>query len=127
MRPLEMMVFAIDFDGTCVTHAYPEVGADAPLAVEVMKGMVERGASLILWTMRSGKTLEDAEAWFKERGIPLYASQRNPMQEQWTSSPKCYAHVYIDDAAFGCPMNGNVVDWSAVGIRYGVLKQPEGR
>jgi hypothetical protein len=44
----------------------------------------------------------------------------NPTQKEWTSSPKCYAHIYIDDAALGCPLvkgeNGerDYVDWTAV-------------
>jgi hypothetical protein len=29
---------------------------------------------------------------------------RNPEQTGWTSSPKAYAKVYIDDAALGAPL-----------------------
>ena len=98
------MYNAIDFDGTCVDHRYPDVGEDAPLAVQTMKELVADGHLLILWTMRSGRFLSDANDWFKDRGIPLFGSQKNPTQYRWTSSPKCYAHVYIDDAALGAPM-----------------------
>jgi len=45
------MIIAIDFDGTCVTHAYPKIGKDIG-AVPVLKQLVQYGHQLILWTMR---------------------------------------------------------------------------
>ena len=120
------MYIAIDFDGTCVDHRYPDVGEDAPLAVQTMKELVADGHLLILWTMRSGGFLSDAHDWFKDRGIPLFGSQKNPTQDGWTSSPKCYAHVYIDDAAFGAPMihpegfARPCIDWR--NVRAGLVK-----
>jgi len=45
-------------------------------------------------------------------------SQRNPTQDRWTDSPKCYANIFIDDAALGCPLietdGRSVVDWLKV-------------
>ena len=87
MKKLEI---AIDFDGTCVTHEYPMIGREIG-AAPVLKELVEAGHKLILYTMRSGKELEDAEAWFNGHSIPLYGVQCNPTQKSWTSSPKCYA------------------------------------
>jgi len=111
------MEIAIDFDGTCVTHEYPRVGMDIG-AVPVLKELTERGHKLILWTMRSGKTLQDAIDWFEQNGIPLYGIQRNPTQDTWTESPKAYAELYIDDDALGCPLTqkqcDTFVDWVAV-------------
>jgi hypothetical protein len=97
------MIIAIDFDGTCVTHDYPNVGKDIG-AEDVLNKLVENGHQLILWTMRSGKELQDAVDWFSERYIDLYGVQENPTQHTWTSSPKAYAQLYIDDAALGCPL-----------------------
>lgn len=112
-------IFAIDFDGTCVEHEYPRVGNNVPHAVRVLTRIHESGAKLILWTMRSDSTLQDAQKWFSDNGIPLFGVNRNPAQGAWTSSPKAYAHVYIDDAALGCPLIEGVhirpiVDWLAV-------------
>jgi len=99
-----MIYAAIDFDGTCVMHEYPRLGADVPDAVRVLKRMVDAGSELILNTMRSGDELQVAVHWFDERGIPLYGTQKNPTQKHWTSSPKCYANLYIDDAGINCPL-----------------------
>lgn len=107
------MYFGIDFDGTCVKHRYPAVGEDVPGAVSVLKKLVASGHQLILFTMRSdmkrGKFGGDAGLtaaikWFNDRDIPLYGIQANPTQKAWTTSPKAYAHVYIDDAALGAPL-----------------------
>jgi len=76
------MIIAVDFDGTCVTHEFPEVGKDIG-AVPVLKELVKKGHKIILYTMRShpdknnqnktlsrgiisNDTLQDAIDWFKE-------------------------------------------------------------
>ena len=97
------MDIAVDFDGTCVTHDYPRVGKDIG-AVPVLKKLTDSGHLLILNTMRSGKELDDAVQWFIDNDIPLYGVNENPTQKSWTASPKVYAHLYIDDAALGCPL-----------------------
>lgn len=114
-----MGIFAIDFDGTCVTHEYPDVGTDVPHAVRVLTELYQRGHQLILWTMRSGEFLQDAVRWFNAQRIPLYGVNKNPAQNKWTDSPKAYAQMYIDDAALGCPLilppeGRPYVDWLEV-------------
>lgn len=96
-------VIAVDFDGTVVTHEYPHVGEDAG-AVPVLRELTDNGCRLILCTMRSGRLLDKALAWFAERDIPLYAVNENPEQHRWTQSPKIHADLYIDDSALGCPI-----------------------
>ena len=98
------MVIGLDFDGTCVTHEYPQVGQDIG-AVPVLKKLIENGHQLILNTMRSGRELGDAIDWFKENGIELYGVGYNPTQARWTTSNKCYAELYIDDAGLGAPLS----------------------
>ena len=113
------MIIGIDFDGTCVTHEFPLVGKEIG-AEPVLRELVENGHKLILFTMRSdkkdvhsehhfihskaGQYLTDAVNWFKERNIPLYGIQTNPTQHTWTSSPKAYCELYIDDASLGIPL-----------------------
>lgn len=111
------MEIAIDFDGTCVKHEYPKVGADIG-AIPVLKQLIDKGHNLILFTMRDGKELNDAINWFKNNDIKLYGIQYNPTQRNWTKSNKCYAKLYIDDAALGIPLIEDeerpYVDWIKV-------------
>lgn len=48
--------------------------------------------------------LTDAINWFKDNGVELFGVQRNPTQDTWTTSPKAYGQIIIDDAALGCPL-----------------------
>jgi len=115
------LIIGVDFDGTIVKHEYPGIGGVVPGAIETMEACADYGAKLILWTMRSNQTLDDAIAFLDDHDVPIFAVNRNPEQEVWTSSPKAHCHVYIDDLAFGCPLvypdylgGQPYVDWSKV-------------
>lgn len=120
MEKRKILTIAVDFDGTCVSHRYPDIGVDSPLAVKCLSLIQEAGHKIILHTMRSGEELADAIKWFETKGIKLYAVNVNPAQAQWTTSPKIYADIYIEDAAVGTPlirMSGEprpMVDWYQV-------------
>lgn len=97
------MKICVDFDGTCVTHDYPNVGKPIG-SVPILRRLVEKGHQLILFTMRDREQLNDAVNWFTDNDIPLFGIQTNPEQKNWTSSPKAYGQLYIDDAALGAPL-----------------------
>ena len=113
------MDICLDFDGTCVSHEFPKIGKDIG-AVPVLKELTEKGHKLILFSMRSDRkkkkkvdgqevvveenVLTEAVQWSADNNIPLYGIQKNPTQRFWTSSPKAYGHLYIDDANLGCPL-----------------------
>lgn len=114
------MVIAIDFDGTCVSYNFPKIGKNIN-SVPVLKKLIENGHKLILFTMRSENFLDEAVEWFRQNEIPLYGIQINPTQRKWTKSTKCYAELYIDDSALGCPLTTNndlserpFVDWEKI-------------
>lgn len=96
---------AVDFDGTLVRHEYPGIGPALDGAVETIVWLQALGVRIALWTMRSGKELDEAVAWMEAHGIRPNAVNINPAQQSWTQSPKLYAHRYIDDAAIGCPLD----------------------
>ncbi len=96
-------IIAVDFDGTLVAHAYPKIGAEAPNAFRVLKKLQDEGHQLILWTMRSGMPLLYALDYCASKGIVFWGINSNSEQHIWSESPKAYAHLYIDDAALGCP------------------------
>lgn len=116
----QSLYIGLDFDGTVVTHAYPDIGKDIG-AIPVLHALMEAGHKLILNTMRSGPELAAAVDYCKAQQIELYGINHNPDQSAWTSSPKVYAHVYIDDVGLGIPLSYNTalssrafVDWPAV-------------
>ncbi len=119
------MYICVDFDGTIVDHQYPEIGAPVPDAIRWLKRLHRYGARLILFTMRADdpgrELLSDAVNYLQAEGVELYGINRNPDQDSWTSSPKAYGELYIDDAAFGCPLiypkgfSRPCVDWKKVG------------
>lgn len=114
------MIVAIDFDGTIVEHQYPRIGQPVPGAIKWMKEFNRREIKIILWTLRSGVTLDAATAYLKQNGVEIWGVNENPEQREWSDSPKAYAHQFIDDAAAGCPLvyfNGRraFVNWEVVG------------
>ncbi len=116
------MKIAVDFDGTIVEHKYPEVGREVPGAIEWLKKWRAAGATLILWTMRSGDDMLNALAFCARRALYFDANNEGPGDGVWTTSPKAYAHVYVDDAAFGCPLVESkemgarpYADWDIIG------------
>jgi len=133
---MKSRIIGIDFDGTCVTHEFPKVGRNID-AAPVLRKLIQNGHRLILFTMRSditnptstdkdiipksGTYLSDAIEWFNINEIPLFGINENPEQKSWTTSPKPYCNLYIDDAALGCPLirdeglsSRPFVDWFAV-------------
>ena len=123
------MIIAVDFDGTCVTHEYPNVGKNIGAEI-VLKALTDEGHDLILYTMRDHPAdsgvqdpLQEAIDWFSQNDIPLFGVNENPTQKSWTTSPKPYANLYIDDAALGIPvmkLSGRpFVDWYAAVFRLG--------
>jgi len=115
---MKARIVAVDFDGTLAVHKYPKIGEEVEGAIEACLKLQE-SCKLILYTMRSGETLDQAVEWCEQRGLKFWGVNENPDQKSWTDSPKIYAHIYIDDAAFGCPLKDvpnerPVVDWSKV-------------
>lgn len=119
MKRYDGQVIAVDFDGTCVEHAYPFVGRDVG-AARVLRRLVAEGARIVLWTCRHGQELSAAVCWFHENGVPLHGVNATPGQAAWSQSPKAHARIYIDDAALGCPLEQRPgaarphVDWREV-------------
>lgn len=113
-------IIAVDFDGTIVKHAYPEIGKPIPGAIETLLELQASGVKLILWTMRDGAELKDALDHCAKHGLKFFGANENPQQNTWTKSPKAYAQIYIDDAALGCPLKQEIgdsrpwVDWAEV-------------
>ena len=113
------MTIAIDFDGTIVTHAYPEIGKPIPFAIEALKMLQSVDHhQLILWSCREGELLQQAVDYCHERGLDFYAVNSNypeesmldAQQPQLAFTPrKLKADLFIDDRNLG-----GIPDWGVI-------------
>lgn len=112
------MTIAVDFDGTIVTHEYPNIGKEIPFAVQTLKMLQDDGHKLILWTVREGDLLRDAIQWCREKGLEFYAANKDyPEEEEQNNnhySRKLKADIWIDDRNIG-----GLPDWGTI---YQIIK-----
>lgn len=96
-------ILAIDFDGTIVENRYPGIGKPMLFAFETLKKLQDEGHILILWTYRSGKSLDEAVEFCKKNGIEFYAVNKSYPEEEYSEkiSRKINADIFIDDRNIG--------------------------
>lgn len=98
------MIIAIDFDGTLVDHEYPRIGKEKLFAFETLKLLIKAEHRLILWTIRSGKELDEAVEFCRKKGVEFYAVNKNYPEEVFVEgefSRKVNADLFIDDRNLG--------------------------
>ena len=108
-----MATIAVDFDGTIVTHEYPNIGTELPFATETLKMLIKDHHRLILWSVREGKLLDEAVEWCRERGVEFWAVNKDYPEESVGSnnhfSRKLKADWFIDDRGIG-----GLPDWGEI-------------
>lgn len=105
------MKIAVDFDGTIVENAYPKIGNEMLFAFATMKELQKRGHLLILWTFRTGASLDEAVEYCRANGIEFYAVNESYPGERKTSSysRKLNVDLFVDDRNIG-----GFIGWSRV-------------
>lgn len=98
-----MLRIAVDFDGTIVENDYPAIGKPMLFAFETLRELQKRGFVLIMWTVREGKSLEDAVEFCRNNGVEFYAVNRNHPEEVMDSETprKLLVDIFIDDRNIG--------------------------
>lgn len=109
------MVIAIDYDGTIInSDAYPNKGIIRPDAVKVIKWLKSKGATLILWTCREGRALDNAKELLEENELEFDSFNENA--DNYYKSRKIVADIYIDDMAWPrIP-----IEWKKIGKSFGM-------
>lgn len=99
----DKLIIAVDFDGTIVTDAYPQIGKPQLFAFETLKRLQNDGHRLILWTYRCGNKLDEAVAFCKKNGMEFYAVNNSFPSEDYNGkeSRKIAADLFIDDRNIG--------------------------
>jgi len=97
------MVIAIDFDGTIVEDAYPEIGDPKIFAFETLKEMQKGHNQLILWTSREGDELEEAVDFCRKNGVQFYAVNNSYPEEKYDEniSRKINCEVFVSHKNIG--------------------------
>ena len=108
------MTIAVDFDGTIVEHRYPEIGQELPFATDTLKMLIKDRHKLILWTVRTGKLLDEAVEWCRERGVEFYATNKDYPEEKQENNPHYSRKLnsidyFIDDRNIG-----GLPDWGTI-------------
>ena len=111
MLPNKHLIIAIDFDGTIVEDAYPNIGKPMIFAFETMKKLQSEGHRLILWTYRTEKKLKEAVDFCKQQGLEFYAINKSYPEEEFDGkiSRKINATFFVDDRNIG-----GFIGWTAV-------------
>jgi len=111
------LYIGLDIDATVIEHCYPLMnGEDLGAVPWLLKIQEDFPVAFLLNTMRSGGPLMDAARWLTERGVQITGAGTHPTQKEWTDSPKCHCHVYIDDRAVGVPLRPDMsIDWAVFG------------
>lgn len=121
MQNKKSLIIAVDFDGTIVSHQYPDIGQDLG-AVPYLKRLQEAGHRLVLETMRDGEELDAALDWLQEQDVRVETLLEAHEKQNWTSSSKLHAHLYIDDRGACVPLqwlDGEkrpCMDWEEMGV-----------
>lgn len=99
----DKLIIAVDFDGTIVTDAYPQIGKPQMFAFDTLKRLQNDGHRLILWTYRCGSKLNEAVEFCKENGVEFYAINNSFPNEEYSGkeSRKIAADLFIDDRNIG--------------------------
>ena len=132
MTDLKYKIIAVDFDKTLTfDDAYPDAGTLNIKAIEALKEYRACGGKIILWTLRTGQSLQNAIDACEAEGLEFDATNDN-LKEQvkwWRDrnpgiemSRKIYADLYIDDRD---PVNilNESIDWDIVGYVLSMKKQ----
>jgi len=96
---LDKPIIALDYDGVlCPDNFAGEEGSSTDMYESVIQKLVAKRDKfyLILWTCRTGKSLEEAIQKCADRGL-YFDSINTNYQEVFETSNKNYADYYIDD------------------------------
>lgn len=97
-------IIAVDFDGTLVEDAYPEIGRPRQGTWEAVIAAQQKGAKIILWTSRDNERLKAAVEFCREFGLHFDAINDNLDECKVmfnNNTRKVYANEYWDDKAIG--------------------------
>lgn len=110
----------LDFDGTVVTHEYPEIGVKIDGVLEVIDVLYQLGYTIVLNTYRADLDrgyLQDAVDYLDDNNIPYHRVSNLKVfpKKDWKSMlARPEEGVWIDDITKGIPLLNGSVNWEQV-------------
>lgn len=106
MKKNKYRIIGVDFDGTlAVTKGtYPRIQRPIQEIIDYVKSEQEKGAYVVLVTMREGEELQQAVMWCMEQGLEFDAVNDNlpHMKDFFKNNPrKVFCTEYLDDTNIG--------------------------
>ena len=126
---MNLLTIYLDFDGTVVEHAYPELGAHNPRSFAVIRQLQNAGHRIILNTYRADLadgSLQAAQDFLNDINnelLPITECTELKIQPPAWNWEKTLEEgiLYIDDVCDGTPMIRNIalpfgmmVDWKTL-------------
>lgn len=104
----------IDFDGTIVDDAFPEIGRVKAHSLRVMKRLIDAGHTVVIWTCRDYGVIKPFvdEHFSNEYAQHIYINE-NPrgLRDKWKNDPrKVGVDLFIDDKN----LFTRFVDWEII-------------
>jgi len=95
------MILAIDFDGTLVSEAFPDIGIPDIHLIDAFIGAKKKGYTLILYTCRCSNKLSEAISLCDEYGLFFDKINENIDNDEFPEdSRKIGADFYYDNRSF---------------------------
>lgn len=107
------MIYAVDFDGTLCTNAWPDIGEPRYDIITHFINLKACGHKLIMNTCREGELLDKAKIWCAKHGLVFDAYNENlpeMIEKYGNDCRKIGADFYVDDKSIGqCHKNNKVI------------------
>lgn len=101
-------IVAVDFDGTLTSNEFPDIGEINNNVVNWVRERKDNGATIILWTTRQNKKLQEALDFCDKEDIPIDYVNQNVPWLPFNTSQKIFADIYLDDRSLN--LNGDPRD-----------------
>jgi len=98
--PYDMPVIGIDFDGTIVYDAYPEIGEPIPGAIETINKWYNEGFWIVIHSCRAGEYEADMCRWIYENKLDVHRINNNldwRIEKYGGDTRKMSLDINIDD------------------------------
>lgn len=122
-RRKHTLLIAIDYDGTIVDKAFPDVGTPKYGAWVTLRALIAAGHRLILWTCRENEPnkrpfLKEAVDFCKKNGVEFVSVNENRPEDDFRDGQgrKVYADLMIDDRNFGGFPGWEVIHETLLGV-----------